>query len=604
MPSNDLDTSRFPSLDELRAEHQTLLESLPESTLSEPDIRRIREFLGRAAATGAIIDTAVGRKQAQGFLDYWSATVASQARQRSDNADLQSVRLPRRETVLAEFQSQTISEVVAAADDWYQNVSEADRPSVRRILLSLVRLDDDGQTFRPEGATRAELHKLGAADRIDRLLNDLCATGVLRLEPGDDTNHDRFGLRFDAVSRRWTSYADWLDQRLRFRDAVRFWNASERNSTVLIRDELLDEARDYHDKSGLEEAFVIASRDREREENGRNQRAKYIFGGLAIIALAFALFAFRQWRRAEDETRRASGALAQATQARDLATEKEELAQREQAKAEKSAATLKAKSDLVNIISLIRTLAEIGTAGNEDEWQIAVQRLSFVMQGLQEDPDFASFLGGLEPEIARLKQDGASDGTRRMLAHRALAVGRSFRDRALELQDPDLIQELEAQRRVSYEMARFCGERIVSTLEDKTFGDADAYVREFWLLYWGELSVLEGKKVESAMVEFGNELKMLDQSVAKQLPEFEKLVDSMNHKWNARDQVRQSVSNLRSQMHLDESAQSVVLDLSRKKVPAAEVDTLRAILKEQLIPALEAELQEPLARSHALPTAY
>ena len=37
--------------------------------------------------------------------------------------------------------------------------------------------------------------------------------------------------------------------------------------------------------------------------------------------------------------------------------------------------------------------------------------------------------------------------------------------------------------------------------------EVDAYIKEFWRLYWGPLGMVEGPEVETAMVKFGNALR-------------------------------------------------------------------------------------------------
>src|SRR5262249_24733137 len=117
----------------------------------------------------------------------------------------------------------------------------------------------------------------------------------------------------------------------------------------------------------------------------------------------------------------------------------------------------------------------------------------------------------------------------------------------------------------------------------------------------------ESPQVESAMVAFGGRLKAIDRAVADQLPNLGEAISSKDPKdarWYGPQQVRQTLSNLRSSPHLNEKLSATVRDLSRKKVSKEDVQALRDTLEQQLIPAIEAGVDAPLSRSRSLPAAY
>ena len=261
----------FPSLAALLAVHAELLQSMPEGRLAEPDVLKIRAFLRQAVASGALIDTPIERKQVQGLLDYWSATLYANGPERAGETT-EATRLPISETVLTEFQPETIADIAAKAQAWLQSIAPTDRDLVRRMLLRLVRLSDASRTFLPIPTTRAELQQLGTPARVDALLNGL--GDAVRIERRERPEDDRISLRFAALTRMWQAYADWLEQRLRFRDAASFWDASSRDSSALIRDELLNESLGYHDKNDIEEAYIVASLNREARTEHRGPQRK------------------------------------------------------------------------------------------------------------------------------------------------------------------------------------------------------------------------------------------------------------------------------------------------------------------------------------------
>ena len=78
--------------------HARLLMRHRESGATPDVLREIEDFLGRGAATGAVLDDDEGRWAGQGMLDYW-ATVLYRADSRrsplAQLADLDEVLLPR-----------------------------------------------------------------------------------------------------------------------------------------------------------------------------------------------------------------------------------------------------------------------------------------------------------------------------------------------------------------------------------------------------------------------------------------------------------------------------------------------------------------------------
>jgi hypothetical protein len=581
----------FSSLEALRAGHADLLQSVPDSEdkLTGVHVDHIREFLRRAAAAGKVMDTPGERKQAQGLLDYWSATLYSQGH-RQDGGSPGSERLPREETVLADFETGTIDRVAREADVWFQKLPEGDRDLVRRILLRLVRLPAEGRKFQAAVVPRSSLRQLGSPAQVDAILAGLAETGLIRIEKGDSPENDPVSLRYEALARLWSPYATWLEQRLRFRDMAAFWKVSDQDRSALIRDELLDEAFDYPDKNELEQKFVSESRGRERGDNIKNRNEKYLFFTVAACAIVFAVIAASLWIKASRSAQRALDALAAEKKQEKLATD--------------AADALKAKSKLFNMVTITRTLAEIGTANSDAERQIAVRRLEILADNLGGDPDFAPIFQEVADDLARIKQGSASAEDVHRIAFMALKVGRKLKANALDVQDPDLVHELKSQRLIAYQTVRFLGQQIVTTFEKQSFTDADPYTKEFWLMYWGELALLEGPAVESAMVKFGKQLKEIDRIFEGRLPDPKKLLDPQQLEHFNSHQLREKLHTLRSSMLTAANPTKLVTDLFSEKVPAESVKELGQILDQELIPAIELELKGEISPSSTPPASY
>src|SRR5262245_13944189 len=175
MPELELHPAdRFASLDDLRSAHADLLQAVSEEDLTPEDADRVRQFLRRAAATGTVLDTAADRKQAQGVLDYWTATLYGALRQRPP-ASAVAERLPAAVTTLAGFDSGTVGAAAEEVGRWFQSLPAADQELVHRILLRFVRLPPDGRSFATTTVPRSVFHALGPPAKVDELLEGLQA---------------------------------------------------------------------------------------------------------------------------------------------------------------------------------------------------------------------------------------------------------------------------------------------------------------------------------------------------------------------------------------------------------------------------------------------
>jgi hypothetical protein len=95
--SNTADTGCFASVNELRLEHLKLMErdEARDDRVNEENVAKIRSFVARTQATGAVLSDRIERREAQGILDYWSSTLVG-----IGGADLRTWSQPR----IAEYQ--------------------------------------------------------------------------------------------------------------------------------------------------------------------------------------------------------------------------------------------------------------------------------------------------------------------------------------------------------------------------------------------------------------------------------------------------------------------------------------------------------------------
>src|SRR5262249_14345081 len=66
-------------------------------------------------------------------------------------------------------------------------------------------------------------------------------------------------------------------------------------------------------------------------------------------------------------------------------------------------------------------------------------------------------------------------------------------------------------RQLSFDTVLFCIDQTNEMLvrNERYYGEAGPYIREFWSQYWGEMILVEGQQVTAAMVNYGNVLNEL-----------------------------------------------------------------------------------------------
>jgi WD40 repeat protein len=253
-------TERYESFDALKAAHTGLL-SAQSDDLTGQAAEEATTFVKRAVLTGAILDSPAERKQAQGLIDYWVASLISSSRTASGSAMGSTDRLRPAVTLLADFEPDTLDRAVETADRWFRALPEADQVVARHLMLRLVRLGPDGQTFEPEPTTRAALRNLAPwPAKVDEILAGLAAAGVARLTKKSSADVDAVELRARELLSRWPAFARWLDDRRAFRKRVERWAANQKPDDRLLHGQALEEVLVYHDRDNLEQEFTDTSR--------------------------------------------------------------------------------------------------------------------------------------------------------------------------------------------------------------------------------------------------------------------------------------------------------------------------------------------------------
>ncbi len=181
---------------------------------------------------------------------------------------------------------------------------------LRRALLKLVRIDGEGRFVRQPAAWQdmpAEVRPL-----LERFVQSR-----LLVSRSDDGGERQLEVAHEALFRSWDRLAAWLAAdrefllwRARLRGAVDDWQRNGRETSLLLRGPVLDEALRWQGERGDDldtpaRDFIVASRAlRDAEQATRERRRRRTTAGLVAAAVVFgvlAALAFWQSRQADTQ---------------------------------------------------------------------------------------------------------------------------------------------------------------------------------------------------------------------------------------------------------------------------------------------------------------
>jgi hypothetical protein len=603
--------SRFDSLAAMQERHSALVKEIGNDVLAPGNPDKIAAFVARGVATGSVLDAREDRAAAQALINFWISrlsSAASEARRASASGTISSPPSSGPEiedTLLEEFDPETIACATQDADRWLQSLSEDDRALVRKIMLRLVRLSGQGEAFEPVSATRASLEELDPSPAaVEKLVAGLAARGIIRVTPGNTPETDLVSVRGNVME-QWQAFRRWQGERLRFRASVIEWDRSGQSKEALVREESLEEGRGYNDRNPLERKFIELSRREEiwrtRRDQERGMRYRLAAVVLGVGALMTGLMAYQWYRNAMlagQETERAKEASVRAEQ--------------ESARAEQGFMILQDKHKLTTrfevaraLTEIARTLAGVGT-GSVAERKIAFQRLDALRELLSDDPEVKRLLADDRLAGLRARTEAESEEDIRMLESLTLGLATTLKEQIVRAAEKDyekgeVNRALTQERAVLFRSVRFCAEQIAQIAQDSnaSYHDADPYLKEFWGLYWGEMGVVEKDQVRGAMIDFGNTLKAIDQRLIDRIR-----LNDASTKYLKDPAVLKGLTNRQAIQGYYEAAREVVKssvkpdDLTRirldPKKDHAILDSLRTNL-EALKQALKEEESEPFA---------
>ena len=260
------------------------------------------------------------------------------------------------------------------ADDFYASLNEANRITLRRIMLRLALPSGTAEVLR--NTVKREALYFEDPRRVNDVLDQLADAGLIRVTKADDRRDDKIEIAHEALVRHWPTLVGWIEkervtmrQRLRLTSAAQQWLEHGKDADGLLGGSLLVEARQYDALNDLEKEFVAASQaavdkaERQKEwERGlkqvRQRQFVSVLTVLLIVAIVAAVFGLWKASQARANERRATYQAQLAQRNSEEATNQRQIAEGERTKAEdqrKIAEGALASSEKAKALALIES---------------------------------------------------------------------------------------------------------------------------------------------------------------------------------------------------------------------------------------------------------
>ncbi len=205
--------------------------------------------------------------------------------------------------------------VATRAEVVFGELTEAERSSIRMVLLRLVSVDEDGASEVRRRVRRSELETLGLAGaELDHVLDAFVRERLLLADHDPVTRSPTIEVAHEALLEAWPRLRDWINTERaaliigrRFRAAMSEWESSGRDAGYLLEGSRLAAFADWADSfrlSGAEREFHDAcTRAEDRQHRARRRRRRIAGGmlaGVAVVTSALGIVALAQARRADD----------------------------------------------------------------------------------------------------------------------------------------------------------------------------------------------------------------------------------------------------------------------------------------------------------------
>jgi hypothetical protein len=175
-------------------------------------------------------------------------------------------------------------------------------------------------------------------------------------------------------------------------------------------------------------------------------------------------------------------------------------------------------------------------------------------------------------------------------------LGQDIKSLLVKSEDRSVISHLECIRAVAYDFLGHIADEIVEHIETVGYEAATPLIKEFAVLYWGEMGFLRGERVGRAMKDFRERLIAIDDEVGARLPDSVKgLPPAAKKGGQIPDNWQRSVTSRDKDQFREE--------IKKVRVKPDLVAALKRS-RDQLQRALKAELSETIAPERAPAAAY
>jgi len=563
---------RFHSLAHLQDEHSKLVRTAGRNVSDPRNRQLISDFVTAAVATGAVLETKDERAAAQGLIGYWTARLIATTREvarpvavaagGSDDPEVTDP-LESIDTLLAEFDPAQVTAATTRTDAWVGTLTdETDRALVRRILIRLVRLQEDGTAVH-DPVSRFALDELEPRQRTGELLGELQRLGVVRVETRPNGTEE-VSLTSGTFVETWPYLRKLIADRRRFRELAEQWrNGREAARTraggrPFVKRVLLNVGR-WVDRawertlrafggqvvatpdpaSGLPDAEFYRYRNQTEidfqyyrrtlaQENADWLRVVKGVSLIAVLALLIAgvvAFMSRQIELHETASRQKQ---AEARHESDLLVQKLESADAEKRRTDFELGQRRKRQRLKEHVELVRLLAQYRQYSNPQKYPLSNVALWKIQAPISRQKEEQR--KHYQDELTLIGVESAADGPLilRKPSANPLEVAHRIRDELIRdrISDPasdnydkDTVSYRNGLIRELYATAGRLAEAIHRLLTEPCdenqphdYRALAGYIDEFRILYWGEMAVVESKAVEEAMIAFGDALKAVDEA--------------------------------------------------------------------------------------------
>lgn len=574
----------FGSLEELQARHFALVEQVGSEVLADENARLIAEFVDRSVATGKLLDADDDRAAAQGLINFWVArsSAALRAAKRSAETAATAKAIPNEsrlrcdDALLLPFDATTIRSAIDEAGKLLAR-SSTEAALAKRVFLRLVRLRADNKTFDAVPVVRAALYDIDDSEKVNAIVEQFASIGILKVTKDLSPEMDRIVLRSPSLLNDWSTLKNWTNDRLGFRERANDWLSKTKPSDQLADGEILEDARRFQDRSSSEREYVNESlyrQKRQLEQAAMNRKLNVLLGLLVALAIFGWYGAYRNYARAKGERTEADTQRKAAEAQKEIATKSEEEIVRQR--------------QFTDLRLFLRALAELATARTLEQWKLADCQWREWEKQIANDADYAH-LRALN--LKRLYDNATDPDSEYKVSAEDLAQIHELRDKLAS--GESVRRSMELARTRSFQLVAVSAQGVVAALsKGSRIGDAEPFIREFWIQYWGEMLLVERESEASAMVGFGSLLSKISAEVERPVGKLRSKYEALSNTYlkSSEKAIVGKVKRLNAAAISQMSRNGVISNESAERVTSILKDVAEQTVSVDLVTQLKAQL--------------